>query len=285
MSLEKTKEIDNNTEFKLISQGNTAEVYLYDDNKILKLFRENLPIEPIIAEYEKVKRIQLKLNNVPKAYEMIKYRGRYGIIYEKIIGTDMINNMLRNLYNVKRYAKLLARVHYELHNTESELKFSVKSKLSSEINDVSILNEEEKGRIKNYLQKLPDGDALLHFDFHPGNIIMQSNDPVIIDWMTACTGSPNADVARSWLLLQYGELQHANWAVKKLAHFFERYIGKIYIREYMRLSGISDNDFKQWVLPVAAGRLTEWISDNEKERLLRLIRKELSKSDLYIFDL
>lgn len=276
MSLEKIEEIDNNKEYKLISQGNTAEVYLYDDNKILKLFRENLPSEPIISEYEKVKFIQLKLHNVPKAYEMIKYRGRYGIIYEKIIGNDMINNMLRNLCNVKRYSKLLARVHSELHTTKSELNSSVKSKLSREIDDVLILSEEEKGRIKNYLQKLPDGDALLHFDFHPGNIIMQGNDPIIIDWMTACTGDPSADAARSWILLQYGELRHANWAVKKLALFFERYIGKIYIGEYKRLSGISDNEFKQWILPVAAGRLMEWISDNEKEQLLRLIGKELS---------
>lgn len=279
MSLEKIEDIDNNKEFKLISQGNTAEVYLYDDNKILKLFRENLPIEAIKAEYEKVKYIQLKLRNAPKAYEMIKYRGRYGIIYEKIIGTDMINNMLRNLLSVKRYSRLLARVHSELHTTKSELNSSVKSKLSREIDDVSLLSEEEKSRIKNYLQNLPDGDALLHFDFHPGNIIMRGNNPIVIDWMTACTGSPNADVARSWLLLQYGELQHANWAVKKLAHFFERYIGKIYISEYKHLSGISDNDFKQWILPVAAGRLMEWISDNEKEQLLRLIGKELSKLD------
>lgn len=277
MSLEKIEGIDNNSEFKLIAQGNTAEVYLYDNNKILKLFRENLPSEPIIAEYEKVKSIQLKLHNVPKVYEIIRYRGRYGIIYEKIIGTDMINNMLRNIFNVKRYSKLLARIHFELHTTELELNSSVKSKLSMEINSVSILSEEEKGRITHYLQNLPDGNALLHFDFHPGNIIMQSNEPIIIDWMTACTGNPNADVTRTYLLLQYGELQHANWFVKKLAHFFERYIGKIYISEYKHLSGISDEDIEQWLLPAAAARLMEWISDNEKEQLLRLIRKELSQ--------
>lgn len=277
MSLEKIKSIDNNTKFKLIAQGNTAEVYLYDNNKILKLFRENLPIEPITAEYEKVKCIQLKHHNVPKVYEIIRYRERYGIIYEKIIGTDMINNMLRNIFNLKRYSKLLARIHFELHRTELELNSSVKSKLSMEINSVSILSEEEKGRITHYLQNLPDGNALLHFDFHPGNIIMQSNEPIIIDWMTACTGNPNADVARTYLLLQYGELQQANWVVKKIAHFFEGYIGKIYISEYKHFSGISDEDFEQWLLPVAAARLMEWISDNEKEQLLRFIRKELSE--------
>ena len=277
MSLENIESIENNTEFKLIAQGNTAEVYLYDNNKILKLFRENLPTEPIVAEYEKVKSIQLKLHNVPKVYEIIRYRGRYGIVYEKVIGTDMINNMLKNIFNLKRYSKLLAHIHFELHKTELELNSSVKSKLSMEINNVSILSEKEKGRITHYLQNLPDGNALLHFDFHPGNIIMQSNEPIIIDWMTACSGNPNADVARTYLLLQYGELQHANWVVKKLAHFFERYIGKIYIGEYKHLSGISDGDFEQWLLPVAAARLTEWVSDNEKEQLLRLIRKELSK--------
>ena len=111
MSLENIESIENNTEFKLIAQGNTAEVYLYDNNKILKLFRENLPTEPIVAEYEKVKSIQLKLHNVPKVYEIIRYRGRYGIIYEKVIGTDMINNMLKNIFNLKSCSFSLSETH------------------------------------------------------------------------------------------------------------------------------------------------------------------------------
>lgn len=279
MLAEEVKIIDSIAEFKPIAQGNTAEVYLYDEKKILKLFRENMPIEPVAAEYDKVRCIQSELRNIPKAYEMIRYKERYGIIYDRIVGIDMINRMMKNVFGVKRYSKLLARIHFELHTTGSELKDSVKNKLGREIDEVSALSEDEKGKIKSLLQALPEGNALLHFDFHPGNIIMRDNVPIIIDWMTACVGDPCADVARTCLLLQYGELRHASWLVNKLVRLFENYIGKIYIDEYKRLSGISDGDFKRWLIPVAAGRLMEWISDNEKEQLLKLIRTNLPKSD------
>lgn len=273
----KVRAIDDNGEFKLIAQGNTAEVYLYGDNKILKLFRENLPVEAIKSEYERVRIIQGRLQNIPQAYEIVEYRGRRGIVYEKITGADMIKIMLKNPFGVKRCSKELAYIHFELHKTSPDLDFSVKEKLASDIDAAEILSREEKERIKRYLQKLPEGKALLHFDFHPGNIIMRGNRPFIIDWMTACTGAPGADVARSFLLLKYGELSHAGRFVNSLAGILKRYIGKIYIEEYKRLSGISNADYERWILPAAAGRLMEWISDNEKEQLLKLIKNELHK--------
>lgn len=301
MLLEKSEIIDDNTELKLIAQGNTSEVYLYGENQILKLFRENLPLDLIKAEYEKVICIQSELRSIPKAYKIIGYKGRYGIIYDKITGSDMINRMLTNIFSVRKYSKLPAHIHCNLHTSKSGSVCSVKDKLSMDIDGAAVLSEEEKRRVKKYLLELPDGNSLLHFDFHPGNIIVPSNnaeefsrlggnasevdfgskgvsdkEPVIIDWMTACIGDPAADVARTYLLLQYGELAHANWIVKKTALFFEGYICKIYIGEYNRISGKSDSDFKKWLLPVAAGRLMEWISDNEKNRLLKLIRYELS---------
>lgn len=271
------KVLDDNLEFTLLAQGNTAEVYNYDYNKVLKLFRENMPVEAIRSEYEKDKCIQLKLNNIPKAYELIIYRERYGIVYEKIIGTNMIDTLLKKSWLTKHYSKSLANIHSKLHKVNLKLDISVKDKLSSEIDAVSDLSEEEKDKIKEYMWNLPDGNVLCHFDFHPGNIIIQDKESIIIDWMTACIGNPNADVARTYLLFHYGELQHINRFANKVILLFKKYMGKIYIKEYKRCNKISNHDFEQWLLPVAAGRLIEWISDNEKEQLLKFIRKELLK--------
>lgn len=271
------KVIDSNLELKLLAQGNTAEVYLYDENKVLKLFRENMPVETIKNEFDKAKYIQIDINNVPKVYKIIKFKKRYGIIYERIVGRDMIKDMLMNFLKIKTKSKYLANIHVQLHTEKTGLIYTVKSKLSNEIDDVLDLSTTEKDKIKKYIDKLPDGNALCHFDFHPGNIIMQKDKSIVIDWMTACVGDPCADVARTYLLLQYGELQHVNWIIRKLAHAFEKYIGKIYIEEYKKCKGISDLEFKQWILPVAAARLIEWVSDNEKKKLIELIKKELEK--------
>ena len=271
------KVLNSNLELKLLAQGNTAEVYMYDENKVLKLFRENMPVEPIKNEFDKAKYIQTDIINVPKVYEIIKFKKRYGIVYERIDGRDMIKDMLMNFLKIKTKSKDLAHIHVQLHTEKTGLTYTVKSKLCNEIDDVLDLSTTEKNKIKKYIDKLPDGNALCHFDFHPGNIIIQNEKPIIIDWMTACVGNPCADVARTYLLLQYGELQHVNWIVKKIAHAFENYIGKVYIEEYKKCSGISDFEFKQWILPVAAARLIEWVSDNERRELIKLIKKELEK--------
>ena len=65
--------------------------------------------------------------------------------------------------------------------------------------------------------------------------------------------------------------------MKLIAHIVERHIGKIYLRQYKKSTGISDAEIKKWLLPIAAARLIEWIPKHEKKKLLKFIRKELAK--------
>src|SRR3546814_7594415 len=55
------------------------------------------------------------------------------------------------------------------------------------------------------LDALPDGDRLCHGDYHPGNVIETAGGPVVIDWPAVTRGHPDADYARTLLLLRLGE--------------------------------------------------------------------------------
>ncbi len=44
-------------------------------------------------------------------------------------------------------------------------------------------------------------DAVLHLDFHPLNIMMTSDGPVVFDWSNAAVGPPAADVALAWIIV------------------------------------------------------------------------------------
>lgn len=46
-------------------------------------------------------------------------------------------------------------------------------------------------------------------------------------------------------------------------------------KEYKRITGVSDKEVEQWMHPVAAARLTEWLTDHEKTKILKFIRKEI----------
>lgn len=269
-------QLDDRQEYKLICQGNTAEVFLYDEAKILKLFRDDFPPEIIEAEFEVAKRISQDLAFVPKAFGLVEYKNHYGILYEKIDGKDMIAEMMKKPHRIRAYSKQLAAKHAEIHKATAGLNSDIKSKLLDNINAAADLTEGEKEKITAYLKTLPDGKALCHLDFHPGNVMLGGNELYVIDWMTACNGNAACDVARTYLLLQYGELLYAGFFVKLIAHIAERHIGKIYLREYKKLTGITDAEIKKWLLPIAGARLREWISKHEKKKLLKFIRKELA---------
>jgi uncharacterized protein (TIGR02172 family) len=265
-------------DYKMLGQGNTAEIYQYDENKILKLFRKNMPETPIQSEYKIAQILQNHLDNVPKVYDLIEYKDRLGIVYEQIQGIDFIKLLMKNALKLKYYSRMLASIHAALHEKDVDVSLSVKDKLKRDISFCDRLLPEEKEQIINYLSTLPDGTKICHFDFHPGNIMIREGQPVVLDWMTACTGDPNADVARTMLMLKTGEMMHISAFARFIIHLSMKIIGKTYLKEYIRLTNVKIEDIRAWTLPVAAARLTEWLTDHEKVQLLKLVRKELSKS-------
>ncbi len=258
---------------QMIGQGNTAEIYRLDDNKILKLFRIGLYKGIIEREYKNGIIIQNILECVPKVYEMVEINGRYGIIYEEIQGKDLLKIMISSLWKINYYSKKLAHYHVSIHKSVSDNICTVKEKLEEDLNSVDVLSDENIEIVQKYLKQLPEGNELCHFDFHPGNVMIRNNKEVILDWMTACRGDACADVARTCLLLKHGEVAHAPWIIRRLISIIQRHIYKIYIREYLTISQRSMEDIKSWELPVAAARLREWISENEKKILIQLVNK------------
>ena len=76
-------QLDSDIDYKLLCQGNTAEVYLYDETKILKLFRKDFPLEIIATEFDVTKSISSELALAPKVFSVVEYKNRYGLLYEK----------------------------------------------------------------------------------------------------------------------------------------------------------------------------------------------------------
>ncbi|GAB3720114.1 phosphotransferase [Nocardiopsis nanhaiensis] len=58
--------------------------------------------------------------------------------------------------------------------------------------------------LQGRLHALPprsDRGPVLHMDLHPGNVVLTSGSPVVIDWTNALDGDPDLDLAVSALLL------------------------------------------------------------------------------------
>ncbi len=149
--------------------------------------------------------------------------------------------------------------------------------MKRDITHVGSLSEEEKQLLYSYMESLPDGDCLCHFDFHPDNVMISGDKNYVIDWMTGCIGDPNSDVARTSLMLNYAEIPRVPWFVKVWIKLFQKRIYKVYIKEYLLVSGANISDIQKWELPLAAARLCEWIPEAESEKLLHMVKQELAK--------
>ncbi|MFZ1756626.1 MAG: phosphotransferase, partial [Caldilineaceae bacterium] len=102
----------------------------------------------------------------------------------------------------------------------------------------------------------PTGHQLCHGDFHPDNVLLTANGPVIIDWIDATAGHPLGDVARSSLLMGFAQPpadRRLDWKVR----LFRRWFHSAYLAHYRRLHPFAEDELARWRLVNAAARLSE----------------------------
>jgi aminoglycoside phosphotransferase (APT) family kinase protein len=96
------------------------------------------------------------------------------MVLERISGPTMLEDLGKRPWRMGAHAKVLADLHDRLHRLPAP----------------------------DGLRAFPrEGDAILHLDLHPANVILSSDGPVLIDWTNAARGDPAADVALTWIIL------------------------------------------------------------------------------------
>jgi uncharacterized protein (TIGR02172 family) len=256
---------------KLIGQGRTSEVFEWGQDKILKLFRAGLPKIAIENEYEVSINIYKQLNLTPKVYELIEIDNRSGIIYERINGITMMKVIASKPWKVKKEAQRLAELHKSIQQKVDFKLFNYKTRLKDNIFNTDLLQDDIKTRLYEYIDELEDGNMLCHGDFHPDNVLITKNGEIIIDWMTATQGNPLTDIARTSIMFKFGVVPDKTHLEKQIINFIRNRFYLEYIKHYIKLTGVKIEQVEQWELPVAAARLTEWLSKDEKDALLNFI--------------
>ena len=223
-----------------IAEGVTAEVFAWDENKILKLYHESA--SPGEAEQEAA-RATIAYDaglNTPTVINTITIENRQGIIFERVHGVTMVDAIIANPQKLISYAHLLAELQVDMYTRTASKLPSQRHRLQRQIQSVSGLALETKAAILTDLDRFPDDNAICHGDFHPENILITAEEPVIIDWVDATQGSPLADVARTALLLQTGELPSSmdeprRQKISEMRHLF----CEAYLEHYRHIQSVS----------------------------------------------
>jgi hypothetical protein len=261
----------------LIARGRTAEVYAWQEGQILKLFYDWCPDGMIQHEIDVGRIVSTGKFPVPKLIQPLEINGRRGIVYERADGSSMLDLWVKHPWLLVRLARQMAELHAHIHLQDGSGLPSLKSALTATIQRVENLPSGLKADVLRLLENLPDGSALCHFDFHPGQVLITKEGPVIIDWMTACQGYPLADVARSIVILTYSPVPGAGWIMQTIVNLWRGLFYRTYLARYLALHpGVTRDEITTWMVPVAAGRLNEAIP-GEEEPLLRFITAHLPR--------
>jgi uncharacterized protein (TIGR02172 family) len=254
-----------------IAQGRTAEIYFWDNDHILKLYFDWCPSNWVEYEFQIAQAVYAAGIPTPAASEIMEVNGRRGLIYERVEGISMLQDMNSHPWTIVRHARSLAELQIQIHRQSIPGLPSYKGQLQHAIGTTRHLAGYLRDKYLRLLESLPDGQVLCHGDFHPGNIIVTRNGPVIIDWMTACSGCNWADVARTSLLLTIAP----KGAGKQLSSFIRiavRLYHRLYLNRYLKSVPDKSNEFKRWAPVIAAARLNEDIPP-EREALLQIVKE------------
>jgi aminoglycoside phosphotransferase (APT) family kinase protein len=189
-------------------------------------------------------------------------------VVERIAGADMLTLLQRQPWRVFAYGRQLAQIHRAVHDVQAPGRLvNLRDVLADRIRDADL-----PPQLMDYalwvLDRLPDGDRLCHGDFHPGNVLIAPDRAAVIDWGAAARGAPDADHARTLMLLRWSHpLAGTPMLSRALIATGRSLLTRAYVRAYGH--GLPPSrEIGQWLVVHVAARLSEGIAA-ERPMLIR----------------
>jgi aminoglycoside phosphotransferase (APT) family kinase protein len=267
--------------------GSSCEVYEWGgDDKVIKLFHSNTPPEAVQLEYRNCSVAWESGLPAARPFEQVIWEGRHGIIFEKIVGETIVNRVFEQLYSFRKIdfnetdsdLRKFARVLNDIHKANV---FGIVTEqmehLKAIIGRPAEFTNDEISAIHAYMDRLPVKRQLCHGDTNPGNLILRNGIPVMVDWMHASLGNPIADVAEVCVIIEYDVLPPETPAA--VIGFFEasrKVAFSIFVDEYCKLSGVTEEEIRTWYVPAAARSIASGaLSGEQIAKLASMIRDQL----------
>jgi aminoglycoside phosphotransferase (APT) family kinase protein len=155
----------------LLASGRDADIFEFGPDLVLRKTRgEGRSLE---REARAMQFVADAGYPVPAIHEL--RAGGTELVMERVRGPLMSDAILRAVWRMPAYARMLADLHDQLHAIAAP----------------------------DWLPQLDDGGGdLVHLDLHPLNVIMDPDrGPVVIDWANASRGQGLSDVALTYVLL------------------------------------------------------------------------------------
>jgi aminoglycoside phosphotransferase (APT) family kinase protein len=257
-----------------LARGNVADIHPWKEGRVLKLFHSGYTEEHARREAELTRAARDAGIAVPEVIDVVSAQGRAGLVLEWLQGRTMLHALVADPASAVGMARQFGALHALIHSRAGPAFPSQREVLLAQIAQAADLPERLRSTALQLLEQLPDGDSICHGDFHPLNVLLAPGRPVVLDWFKATRGNPDADLARTALVLSFvpvpGDVAaHGKGIDGPTREAFY----SAYRAQYNESRPYSDPNVRRWVVPVAVARLATAISANERAALLAVVQR------------
>ncbi|MBQ9010181.1 MAG: HD domain-containing protein [Clostridia bacterium] len=259
---------------KRIGRGAKGDVYRYDDELVIKVYNENNTYRDVEQEISMARKAFILGIPTAISFGIVSVdEDYYGAMYE-LVDSETISSLIAKTGQVDAYAKMMAELARTIHSiqvTEEDGFPKAFPRVREYIEDgIGQVNEDLSRKCMELVYGLPETHAMLHGDFHTGNVFVQNGEPLMIDMDRLSTG--HSIIELSDLYYFYVILGEDNPAV------VEKFMGFSYdsARNFFRLflsHYLESNDEKR------LNEVAEKASLIGYSRLIRKTRKRKNLSD------
>ena len=266
---------------KQINDSRSATIYDFGEGKVLKLFHKGFPDIISLRECKNTEEAYKKGATTMRFFETVKLDDRIGLVLEKINGVTQIEYFLKHFPYLFKAGVDLAHLQVKVHNIETDVMddYTEICKGYLDLEQFSFLTEAQKANLIKYLDKLPKDNKIIHMDFHVNNVLMTENKEfVVIDWTTACKGSPLAELAMMHFLFTQAELFPG---LSKFMVFVFNILKKIlynkFYKTYKKETGITKADFMPYRISALIFRFGTWAIESEAPKIQNELKEFADK--------
>ena len=233
-----------------------------DGDYTAKVFDADYSKVSVLNEAQNLAKIETTGLQVPELIGVIQIDGKWSIVSRYIPGKSLSRLMKENPAESDAYLERMVRLQLQLYAIECPLLNRLSDVLLQKLRQAP-LEPAETAALYTWLEGLEKQTTICHGDFCPSNIIITpENEAYIIDWSYAAQGSPEADIARTYLVL----LLQGNPDLAK------RYLDRV-----CNLGGISGQTVQLW-LPVVAAAQAARSTPEERALLHTFIRMAVQEN-------
>ena len=248
--------------------GRTSTVYTYGTGAVVKVPFAEVPTHWAELEARSTAAVRTMGLPVPEVLGMVEIDDRPAIVFEHIDGVSLLQQMIDDPSSTETFAREFADVHRRIQRAGIPADVpDLVDRLCLKTQTVRQLTDEERAEACDTAMRLPRGAALLHGDFHPGNVLMSRSGPIVIDWFDATVGHPVADVVRSSILLSPPPKGIESLHLPGLPRPMMETVRSIYLETFSALLENAGDLLPSWRAVSAASRLSEGAEVDESELL------------------